>query len=107
LEIAKPVFVSTTALQDVNYWTFRKVRPPPKSRKKLRRDKGPETLQKFDIGEWQISRELLGTSGLKEGAAGAVEQSSVRNGSRQRKDVISRNDGKERTPILRLAIYIL
>jgi hypothetical protein len=36
LEMANLIFGSTTGVQDVTYWTFWKVRPPPKRKKELR-----------------------------------------------------------------------
>jgi hypothetical protein len=73
-------------------WILWKVRPPPKREKKLPTAQEPETLgyqrlsevrphkDKLKMGEkngmvywmsWHITRETLGTSGLKEGVSGA------------------------------------
>jgi hypothetical protein len=45
LEMENQVVGSMTEIQDVNYWTFWKVRPPPKRKKEGWRAEGPEALE--------------------------------------------------------------
>jgi hypothetical protein len=46
LEEEKRIVSSTIELQDVIYWTFWKVLPPPKRKKDVQRAHGPEALER-------------------------------------------------------------
>jgi hypothetical protein len=45
LQTESRIVCSTTGVQDVTYWTFWKVRPPPKGKKDVQRAQGPEALK--------------------------------------------------------------
>jgi hypothetical protein len=49
LEVENRIISYTTELQDVIYWTFWKVRPPPKRKKELRTVRGPEALKQRSL----------------------------------------------------------
>jgi hypothetical protein len=49
LEMVNLIFGSTSGIQDVNYWTFWKVRPPPKCKKDVQTAQGPEALEHWSL----------------------------------------------------------
>jgi hypothetical protein len=53
--MANLIFVSTTGIQDVIYSTFWEVRPPPKRKKEVRTDKGP---QHWNAGHSSIKKQI-------------------------------------------------
>jgi hypothetical protein len=87
-------FGPTTGVQDVNYWTFWKARPQPKRKKALRtRNIGAPASRGLIENKMEKSGHS-GMSGLAEGVTGAVEESSIRNGSSHRRTSLADTSGR-------------